>query len=180
MIEKLKQKKNNNDRMNLGEEKQVEDGENVRRIGNDYLQEVKEKVKKYKETNKNATASGERDMRTEASSSKMKTSNSVKSNPVEGIKKKDYLSELRRENKIADSSTKIDVILKKKDIDEKEKEMLLKNEVQRLEEKVKRKEMVKKLKKGKGNDLEGAFVDEEVDQLYVNTIKAKLEMLSAM
>jgi len=179
MIEKLKQKKNINDRMNLGEEKPVEDGEHVRKLGNDYLQEVKEKVKKHKETNKTATANGERDMKTEASSSKMKTANSVKSNP-EGIKKKDYLSELRRENKIADSSTKIDVIIKKKDLDEKEKEMLLKTEVQRLEEKVKRKEMVKKLKKGKGDELNNVFEDEEVDQLYVNTIKAKLEMLSAL
>lgn len=182
MIEKLKQKKNAYDRTSLGEEKPVEDAENVKKLGNDYLQEVKEKVKKYKETNKTATANGERisDLKTEASSSKMKTSSSVKSHPVEGIKRKDYLLELRRENKIADSSTKIDVILRKKDLDEKEKETLLKNEVQRLEEKVRRKELVKKLKGGKGDDLNGAIEDEEVDQLYVNTIKAKLEMLGNM
>jgi len=179
MIEKLKQKKNNVDRFNFEEEREKEDGEQLKKLGNDYMHEVKEKVKKYRDMNR--TGAGDvSELRTDPSGAKMKTALSVKSDPAGGVKKKDYLSELRKENKIADATTIVDIILKKKDMDEKEKEMLLKNEVLRLEDKVKRKELLKKLKKGKIDELNEAIEDEEVDQLYVKTIKAKLEMLGGL
>jgi len=173
IIEKLRSK-NHKEKSMLDSEDRSEEVRNVKKIGDDYLKAVKDLVrsKGVLRTPSGMGQTAEKRER-EFSDPKKITTNSVQSEPA---KKRDYLSELRKENKIVDRSNRVDLLIKKKDLDDSTKQVLLQDEVSKMEEKVKRKEIVRKFKKPK--NLEEVIEDEEFDKLYVNTIKAKLEMLS--
>jgi len=91
------------------------------------------------------------------------------------FRKRNYLAELRKDNKLTGTPHGVESILKNKKLDGTEKKELLQTEIEKLEEKAKRLEMLKKHKATKPN--EGHDAEGEVDQIYINAIRAKLEML---
>lgn len=180
IVEKLKKRKDN--RSWAATEEEEHEQVNGRKLGVEYLKSVRELVQKIKkdhhtgsdskpELSKHATmgsgpSSGGPDKKMEL--------NTVRSEGA--LKKHDYLADLRKEHKIQDSNNHVDLIIKNKKLNEKEKEKMLYSEVGRLEEKAKRKEMVKK-HKTKDGAAEHDQDDGEVDQIYINAIKAKLQLL---
>ena len=159
-----------------GDDDRSDESLDPKKIGAGYLQSVKEMVKKKKETmaktvkENGGVVAG--DIATGRDSTKALTG--IKSETA--IKRKNYLVELRQENKIGHASDQVDNIIKSKKLDIKEKKELLQTEVEKLEEKAKRMELVRKVKHN-NKPFEGAAEDDEVDQIYIKAIKAKLEML---
>jgi len=102
----------------------------------------------------------------------------MKSDQPQVIKKKNYLAELRKENKIATGVSQVEAIIKKKDIEPLQRKELLLSEIEKLEAKAKRKELVRKVKNQK-KSLEDVDDNDEVDQIYISAIRAKLEMLGS-
>jgi len=176
VVEQLKKKKDWRARPVQGEEPQEEPDH--KKIGAEYLKSVKEMVKNRKpaktlsHTKDDISASG---LMSDRNSKKI-PGGTVQSDSAAVQKPRNYLAELRKENKIQSSNAHVDTLINNKKMDTKEKKKLLQSEVEKMEEKTKRKEAVKKFKSKKEFDDNDA---EEVDMLYINTIKAKLEMLGA-
>jgi len=175
MVEKLnnRNKKKNRKLPGSVDEDDFDDYTHGRKLGDDYLKAARELGRKNlmsKTVAPSATVSEKTNDDNFRASELLKSESSA---PV--LKKRNYLADLRKENKLNTVDKSVDIIIKNKDLDHKVKKELLKSEVEKLEEKAKRLEMKKKFAVKKSESNQGQ--DDEVDQMYINAIKAKLEML---
>jgi len=158
-------------------EAEHENNRELRRKGLDYLATVKEQVQEHVKKAKEkmmASKDMEGDEATNVTVDKDgKSLSQAKSENT--FRKRNYLAELRKDNKLTGTPHGVESILKNKKLDGTEKKELLQTEIEKLEEKAKRLEMLKKHKATKPN--EGHDAEGEVDQIYINAIRAKLEML---
>jgi len=99
-------------------------------------------------------------------------------------KAKDYLKELRAAGLVKSDSNRIEKIIKSQSLSAKEKEILLKAENEKLEEKVRMMQKAKKIhtavkeeKKKAGQKVDDDDDDDGLDDLYIKSIKAKLQIL---
>lgn len=169
------------------DERSLDYNNHSRKLGDDYLRSVRNLVKKKKEQlpqNQSQTPSEARSrmelmpITERVGEKKKETQTSMKSDQPQVIKKKNYLAELRKENKIATGVSQVEAIIKKKDIEPLQRKELLLSEIEKLEAKAKRKELVRKVKNQK-KSLEDVDDNDEVDQIYISAIRAKLEMLGS-
>jgi hypothetical protein len=160
LIDKLKKKKDG--RSWTAYDSDTDNHIDSKKLGGGYLKSVKEMVQKH--------------MKENPKKDKDETQKKIDevAYATAPVKKHNYLADLRRENKLPTGGSQVDLILKKKNLDPKERKELLQSEVEKLEEKAKRKEMVKKYKIKRGEEADD---DDEVDQIYISAIKAKLQML---
>jgi len=170
------------------DERSLDYNNHSRKLGDDYLRSVRNLVKKKRDQlpqNQSQTPTEARSrlelmpITERVAERKKETQTSMKSDqPQVVVKKKNYLAELRKENKIATGVSQVEAIIKKKDMEPLQRKELLQSEIEKLEAKAKRKELVRKVKNQK-KSLDDVDDNDEVDQIYINAIRAKLEMLGS-
>jgi len=150
-------------------DERLEEYNKQKQLGNDYLSQVRESIKKRGEKVKALD-----DTAVTKKTDKKDTTNSIKSEAT-ALKKRNYLVDLRKENLIHSENNQVEKIIKNKELDYSQKKELLNAQVSKLEEKAKRMEIMKKYTNKKKADEDD---DGVVDEMYINAIKAKLEMLA--
>jgi len=167
LVEKLKKKKDVRAWTAYDSDGANDQQANPKKLGVEYLKSLKEMNLKKKKANPSKEEG-------EGEKKQYVTDRNDAGYATVPVKKHNYLADLRKENKLQSSASQVDNIIKNKKLDYKERKELLQSEIEKLEEKAKRKEMVKKYKIKKGEDLDE---DEDVDQIYINAIRAKLQIL---
>jgi hypothetical protein len=175
IVEKLKEKEARQHHRSKTYDEEEEAGIKPRRkIGLEYLKSVKDLVQKKREAGKLKEKDHAVDIHL-LSQDKKQTSTSMKSDTVT-VKRPNYLTELRNNKKLRSSDNHVELIIKNNKMESSKRKELLNNEIGKLEEKARKKEEIRKYKKKGPNDVDEA---DEVDNIYINAIKAKLEVLGS-
>eukprot|EP01017_Pseudomicrothorax_dubius_P041165 TRINITY_DN6558_c0_g1_i4.p1 TRINITY_DN6558_c0_g1~~TRINITY_DN6558_c0_g1_i4.p1 ORF type:complete len:627 (+),score=173.76 TRINITY_DN6558_c0_g1_i4:53-1933(+) len=145
-------------------EEEVQKGKDAKEIGNNYLAQLREKVKRAK------ASEAERPSEVAAHDKSIRSENTDKRKATDPPP--NYLKEVREKNLLRKEAA-WESIARKKELSVQAKTELIKAQAEKMEEVARQREKVLRLQKGVNNEALG-----ELDDLYIASIKAKLSLLN--
>jgi len=148
-----------------------------RKLGDDYMKIAKDRIKK--KDIQEELLEMELELKNEPTAFSGVANKTIGTpDAVQNKSNHNYLAELRKLNRLGNSKSQVQLIMKNNDFDKLTKHELLQSEVEKMEEKVRQREQILKFRHRKRSPGDAAEYD-EVDDMYISSIKAKLGMLNS-